>query len=130
MDNDKFDKKDYEWRIKILKGVIGLLVLFIITIFSVKLSSDSNLVNIISIGAGLVSIALALVAIQISLKQDSNATITNTETRNLLNTINSNMVSLRNEVNNIKVTDTSDGVRPMNKDEVQDLVNKISKKIK
>lgn len=128
MNNNKFDTKDYEWIIRILFGIIALLVLIIIAILSIRLSKDTNLVNVISIGAGLVSIALAFVAIEIALRQDKNATLTNIQTQDILNSINAKISSVENKVDNFKVASTSNKVRSMKDDEVQDLVGKIINK--
>ncbi|NOW84292.1 hypothetical protein B0H39_002173 [Clostridium beijerinckii] len=128
MRSDKFEKKDYEWIIKILFGIIALLVVIIIAILAIKLSKDTNLVNVISIGAGLVSIALAFVAIEIALKQDKNATLTNIQTQDILNSINAKISSVENKVDNFKVTNTSNKVRAMNNSEVKDFVGKIINK--
>lgn len=128
MISDKFEKKDYEWIIKILFGIIALLVVIIIAILAIKLSKDTNLVNVISIGAGLVSIALAFVAIEIALKQDKNATLTNIQTQDILNSINAKISSVENKVDNFKVTSTPNKVRTMNDDDVENLIGEIINK--
>lgn len=63
MKKSKWNNRDWKWFIGILFGVIVILIIIIIFSLSYKLSNDRDMVNITSIGAGLVSIVLGIVAI-------------------------------------------------------------------
>lgn len=95
------DDKDVKWITRILIGIIIILTLIIICILSLKLSNDANIINIISIGAGLTSIMLAIVAIGISLKQEYSSTIINFQTKSALDSIDGKINKLDYMVSNI-----------------------------
>lgn len=100
--------ENLKWKNKILIGIICLLIGIIITIISVRLSDNVEMVNTISIGTGLVSMALAFVAIAYSMKQDVSSTIINNNTLNLLNQINNNIDKIDNKVSNINMKPIED----------------------
>jgi translation elongation factor EF-1beta len=92
-----------KWIIGILIGVIVELLLIIIFISSFKLSNDSNITNLISISSGLISIALAIVAIWITLKQEVNSNIINASTRGVLDKISDKINKIDTNVSSINM---------------------------
>lgn len=69
----KWSTKDFRWLIGILFGIISILILIIIAAISYNLSDDIQVINIISISAGLVSIILGILAILISFIQNNSS---------------------------------------------------------
>ncbi|GEM_PF-6995161 len=99
------DDKDIKWITRILIAIIVILTLIIICILSLKLSNDTNIINVISIGAGLTSIMLAIVAIGISLKQEYSSTIINFQTKSALDSIDGKINKLDYMVSNIDMNE-------------------------
>jgi len=103
LNKDKFTliHRDLYWIIAILVGII-------ILICSIRLSNNINLINIFSFMASGISIALAFVAIGMSIKQESTSSIINSETRNMLSSMNEKIIGLDFKISNIDLESIQD----------------------
>lgn len=90
------DKKDIKWIIGALISIIGMLLVSIIMIFTYKLSDDRGMVNIISIGSGLIYIVLGLIAIFYASIQSYQSSGQNTQ-------LNNTMVQIDKRVNELSL---------------------------
>ncbi|MBU3143996.1 hypothetical protein [Clostridium sp. CF012] len=96
MDKDKLKltNRDLYWIIAILTGIV-------ILVCAVRFSNKIDLINIFTFMASGISIALAFVAIGMSIKQESTSNILNSETRNMLSAMNEKIIGLDFKISNI-----------------------------
>ncbi|RSD21066.1 hypothetical protein [Mesobacillus subterraneus] len=86
MDYNEQDSK-LKWNDRDWKWVIGVLISIIILILTIRLGDNHNVINLFSFISSSVSIALALVAIFIALKQDGESRRVNYLTSRILSSI-------------------------------------------
>lgn len=139
MENSDKDNK-LKWNERDWKWVIGILISIIILILTLRLGDNQDVINLFSFISSSVSIALALVAIFIALKQDGESRRVNYLTTRILNSIE---LKLNNVDENLRRIDdkfirnvteeaiediTSEGGEKDNytKDEVKDILNSLS----
>ena len=110
-------ERDYKWLIGILLGVAALLLLVIFWVISVRFSDNVIMVNVVSIGTGLVSMALGAVAILMSLFQNNSSKNLNDRMQSTIDRMDEKVNSVRDSVNkfdsnSIKKT-VSDGFKEL-----------------
>lgn len=104
MTENKWTNKDWKWLLGILVFIISILILIIIGVISVRLSDNIDIVNVISIGAGLVSMVLGIVAIIyafIQSKESSNTLSKINEKVNKINGINDRLCTIDTQLQNL-----------------------------
>lgn len=140
--NDQMDNK-FKWNDRDWKWVIGILITIIILILTLRLGDNQDVINLFSFISSSVSIALALVAIFIALKQDGESRRVNYLTSRLLNSIE---LKLNNVDENLKridekfirnvteetieeITSEEEGKDNYTKDEVKEMLSYLSTQI-
>ncbi|PEZ05552.1 hypothetical protein CN326_13895 [Bacillus sp. AFS018417] len=135
MENKKWENRDWVW-------LVGILITIIILLIAGFYNNDKIELNFTIISSA-VSIALALVAIFIALKQDSDNQRVNDRISYLLNEISVNVRNVDAKVDKIdprllhsvteevvdEYTQESKEKETFTKEEVDEIVNKISKDI-
>lgn len=133
--NQKWTNRDWFWLVGIL---IGIMIIMIASFFN----NESVEINF-SIISSAVSIALALVAIFIALKQDSDNQKVNFSVSNLLNEIAINLRNVDEKVNKMdskvfkdiaaetikEYTEENNGKESFTKDEVKEMLNGLSSEL-
>lgn len=114
-DENKWRQRDWKWLVGIVLGIVGILILVIIWVLSYRLSDNKDIVNIISIGAGLVSIVLGIVAIIISSIQNNSTQKINMHIEKAIGIMGVKIDNV-NEKINYRVTDPS-----TNTEEISDI---------
>lgn len=97
---NKWTTRDWTWLVGILIGIIVL----ILSVSIMKIRDIGTYLSILGTGA---SVALALIAIYISLSQNNNAEILNVITTNLLARIDEKFGSVNEKVTNINPLEIS-----------------------
>lgn len=90
----KWTNKDWTW-------LVGVLTAIIILILTYRLSDNQEVTNLFSFISSSVSIALAIIAIFIALKQDSDGRRVNEQTSLLLNSIESKISNVDENIRKI-----------------------------
>lgn len=90
----KWTNKDWAW-------LVGVLTAIIILILTYRLSDNQEVTNLFSFISSSVSIALAIIAIFIALKQDSDGRRVNEQTSSLLNSIESKIINVDENIRKI-----------------------------
>ncbi|WP_394548827.1 hypothetical protein [Priestia aryabhattai] len=90
----KWTNKDWAW-------LVGVLTAIIILILTYRLSDNQEVTNLFSFISSSVSIALAIIAIFIALKQDSDGRRVNEQTSFLLNNIESKISNVDENIRKI-----------------------------
>jgi len=90
----KFTNRDFHW-------LTGILIGIVILVCSIRLSDNSNVVNIFSFMGSGISIALAFVAIGMSIKQELSSNLVNSDTRKTLISLNEKIIGLGVQVGNL-----------------------------
>jgi hypothetical protein len=140
LDNNIEPESRLKWNERDWKWVIGILLSIIILILTIRLGDNQDVINLFSFISSSVSIALALVAIFIALKQDGESRRVNYLTTRILNSIE---FKLNNVDENLKRIDekvirnvteetieeytSEEGEKEhYTKDEVKELLNNLS----
>ncbi|MEE3895333.1 hypothetical protein [Priestia megaterium] len=127
----KWTNKDWAW-------LVGVLTAIIILILTYRLSDNQEVTNLFSFISSSVSIALAIIAIFIALKQDSDGRRVNEQTSFLLNNIESKISNVDENIRKIDVgfisraqetiesyTDEQDEKDNYTKEEVKQLLDNL-----
>lgn len=88
-------KRDLLW-------IISVLLIINVLTFSLRLSDDQDITNILSIGGSLVSVILGIVAIFISFIQNNSSQDLHGRMSSTLEIMNNKLESINNNINNIK----------------------------
>ncbi|MEM4993002.1 hypothetical protein WKH56_10675 [Priestia sp. SB1] len=127
----KWTNRDWAW-------LVGVLTAIIILILTYRLSDNQEVTNLFSFISSSVSIALAIIAIFIALKQDSDGRRVNEQTSFLLNNIESKISNVDENIRKIDVgfisraqetiesyTDEQDEKDNYTKEEVKQLLDNL-----
>lgn len=95
-------EKEIKWTYKDMIWSVIVLIAIIILILSIKISSDQNITNILSIGGSLISIVLGIVAILISVIQNNSSVKLNGRVSTTLELINQRLESIGSQINTMQ----------------------------
>ncbi|UBR28718.1 hypothetical protein LCG60_19060 [Bacillus sp. SD-4] len=132
MGNKRWSDRDWIW-------LVGILIMIIILLIAGFYNSNAIELNF-SIISSAVSIALALVAIFIALKQDSDNQQVNSQVNHLLNDISANIRNVNDKVDKIQLDPGNSaelvdefvetkGKDNFTKDDLKEIVDEVSKTI-
>lgn len=113
----KITNRDFYW-------IIGILIGIVILVCSIRLSHNANIINIFSFMANGISIALAFLAIGMSIRQELSSNLLNSETRGILISINERIIALDSKVSTIPPENISELTSSSFK-KLEDKVNEI-----
>lgn len=99
----EWTNRDWKWLIGLLIGIISILIIIIIGIIAVRLSDNIEIVNVISIGAGLVSMVLGIVAIIYAFIQSRESGEQNRQLNVNLNKIDNRIYTLDEIIKDMKI---------------------------
>ena len=104
MNKFKITTRDYFW-------IIVILVSIIITVSGVRLSANREIINIFSFMASGISITLAFVAIVMSIKQDLNSNILNSETKAMISDLSEKINKIDFTLSNLDVKTINETIK-------------------